>query len=286
MAYIRRKYRRRVAKKAGGKRAIVRRALAKGWKKSVAKVCKKVISKQAEVKITNEYFTFSPRNGLALVSDLAVDNMLWCSPNATTLAIPQNTTSSGRIGNKIKTKRMKVKMILYPKPYSSGTNSSPKPQIVTIWCCSAKQGYVNNSSMATIFDTTFFQDGSTSSGYLGQLLDNISTINTDVVQLHWKRTYKLGHSTMYGSPNAGAGAGLDQAQWSNNEYKMNHILNFDLTKAMPKTFSFNDNNDTPNNRSVFLIIGIANADGTQFTADATQRPVDVYAHLQYTYTDM
>lgn len=280
-----RRYARKV-RKVPRKRTVVRKAIRRARKASVARVVKRVLSTQAEVKGINESFGFSPRNSLALVSDLALDNILWCSPNSTTMQISQGSNSQQRIGNKIRTKSCTVKLIMYPKPYSATVNALPKPQIVTVWCCSAKQGYVSNTSMATIFDTTFFQDGSTSSGYLGQLIDNISTVNKDVVQLHWKRTFKLGHSTMYGSPNAGAGDGLNQAQWANNDYKQNIITSFNLTKHMPKNFTFNDNNDTPNNRSVFLIFGIANADGQLFTSDAAQRPVDVYAQVNYSFTDM
>lgn len=275
------------ARRVPRKRTIVRKAVRSAWKKSVAKVCKRVIGTQAEVKQLNETFSFSPRNALALVSDLATDNILWCSPNGSTMPISIGGTSQQRIGNKVRTKRCSVKLIMYPKPYSASTNTRPVPQIVTIWCCSAKQGYVSSSSMATIFDANFFQDGSTSSGYLGQLVDNISTVNKDVVQLHWKRTFKLGHSTMYGVPPIGTDVTYNNnAQFANNDYKQNIITSFDLTKHMPKNFNFDDANNTPNNRSVFLVFGIANADGQLFTSDSGQRPLDVYAQVNYFYTDM
>lgn len=272
--------------RTSSKKRIIRKALAKSWKKSVAKVCKRVISKTAEVKSLNNAFSFSPLNGIATTSDISNSNIIWCSPNASTMIINQGVDSDSRLGNKIKTVKCNVKVIMYPKPYDISVNVTPRPQIVTIWCVSAKQGYVSQSSMGTLFDTVFFQSGSTSVGYLSQLIDSISPVNKDVIQLHWKRSFKLGHATHYAQPNQATEPYPSNVQYSNNDYKMNHMLKFSLTKAMPKYFNFNDANDTPNNRSVFLIFGIANADGTPFTNGSTQRPVDVYATVDYFYTDM
>lgn len=274
------KFNKKSSRRPRGRRAIVKRALAKSWKRSVAKVCKRVISKQAEIKNANSSFSIAPHNTLALTSDIATQNILWVSPNSSQLPIIQGVRQDERVGNKIKTKRCKLKVIMYPKPYDATINPTPQPQIVTMWCVSAKIGYTSNTSMATIFDTNFFQDGFTSTGYLSQLIDSISEVNSDAITLHWKRSFKLGHSyhPQYNTSHV-------DAQFSNNDYKMNHIRQFDLTKALKKTYTFDDTNNTPNDRSTFIIFGVANANGQLFTNGA-YRPVDVYATLDYYYTDM
>lgn len=273
------------ARRVPRKRTIVRKAIRSAWKKSVASVCKSVLAKQVEVKRSNSTFSIAPYNTLASVANIADQNILWVSPNATNLPIIQGVRQDERVGNKVRTKRCILKVIMYPKPYDSIINPTPKPQIVTMWCVSARIGYASNTSMATIFDTNFFQDGFTSTGYLSQLLDSISEVNGEAVQLHWKRSFKLGHATHYAQPNQATEPYPSNVQYSNNDYKMNIIRQFDLTKAMKKTYTFDDTNNTPNDRSTFIIFGVANADGTTF-ANAAYRPVDVYAALDYHYTDM
>lgn len=280
--------RRRYAKKARKvprKRTVIRKALRSAWKKSVAKVVKGVLSKQVEVKRKNEVYTFAPYNTLATVANIADQNILWISPNGVTMPIVSGTRQDERIGNRIRTHKCKVKVIMYPKPYDSILNPTPQPQVVTIWCVSARIGYASNTSMAQIFDTNFFQDGFTSTGYTSNLIDSISEVNSDAVTLHWKRTYKLGHATHYAQPNQATEPYPSNVQFSNNDYKMNIIREFDLTKALKKTFVFDDSNNTPNDRSTFLIFGVANANGQNFV-NSGYRPLDVYATVDYHYTDM
>lgn len=279
----RRNYGKRKAR-VPSKKTVVKKALARRSNAKIANVVKRVLSKQAEVKNANSSFSFAPASTIASVGTLATDNIVWVSPNSSQLPIIQGVRQDERVGNKIRTKRCKLKVIMYPKPYNATSNPLPRPQVVTMWCVSAKIGYTSNSSMATIFDTNFFQDGFTSTGYLSQLIDSISEINSDAITLHWKRSFKLGHSTHYAQPNQTTEPYPSNVQYSNNDYKMNIIREFDLTKALKKTYTFDDTNNTPNDRSTFIIWGIANADGTLFTADT--RPVDVYATLDYYYTDM
>lgn len=278
------KFYKKSSRRPRSRKAVIRKALKKDWSRKVSGVVKRVLSRNIETKMVNEYYTVAPYPTQASIANIAAQNIIMLSPNSAEMPIPVGVASNERIGNKIKTKRVILRMIMYPKPYNNIINPTPKPQVVTIWCCSAKQGYVSTNSMATIFDTNFFNDGGTSSGYLSTLVDSISTVNSGAVQLHWKRTFKLGHSTHYAQPNQASEPYPSNVQYANNDYKMNIIRTFDVTKHIPKNIEFDDLNNTPNVRNTFLIIGVANADGQAF-ASADHRPLDVYAHLQYQYTD-
>lgn len=284
--YIKRKYRRRTGIRSKGKKAVVRKALRKSSNKRVAKICKRVISSMAEVKTSQTTYTVSPRNQLDTQANFLLNNVICVSPNIDINPIIQGTDQEKRIGNQIRTKYCKARIVLYPNPYSAQSNVNAKPTIVKFWCVSAKDGYYSPSEMANVFDISMFQEGNTSTGYTSTLVDLISPINKDQLTLHWSRTYKLGHSTMYSSPNASAGTALNEAQWSNNDYKMNHIINFDFTKHMKKTFDYNDNQTTPNGRNLFLLVGICYADGRPFTSATTELPVGMYYTIDYGFTDM
>lgn len=284
--YIKRKYRRRGVGKS--KKAVVRKALRKNSQQKVAKVCKRVISNMAEVKSNQTTYITSPRNQLAAVADLPLNNVFMVSPNTDINPITQGTTSESRSGNKIRTKYCKARIIITPNDYDATNNTIPKPVIVKFWCVTPKDGYYSASEMATAFKTSFFQDGNTSQGYSSNLVDLVSTVNKDVFTLHWSKSYKLGYSSMYAVSGTG-GSGTQPspyALWQNNDYKMNHIINFDFTKHIQKTFTYNDNAVTPNGKSTFLIVGLANADGTPFTSAAGQNPVGLWAQFDYGFTDM
>lgn len=283
---------RKYGKKGKGrsKRPSLRKAARKAVKavkqQDIARVCKRVISNMSEVKNIQTINTIRPRNYLAPVSDLAQYNVFMVSPNIDYSNITQGVTSQNRVGNEIRTKYCKAKIVLYPSPYSATTNPILKPQIVTFWCVTPKDGYLSASEMATGFSTSFFQKGNTTQGYNSSLLDIIAPINRDQWVIHWKRQYKLGHATAYGAPNVGTDANyINNAQYSTNDYKMNQIISFDFTKHVIKQVKYNDVTATPECKSTFLICGIANADGTAFTS-ASYAPVDMYFELDYGFTDM
>lgn len=278
-----RKYNRK-AKRVPRKRTVVRKALRQVANARIKAVVRKVLGKQVEVKNIQTINTLKPRNTLATVSDLALYNVFQLSPNADYAAITIGNGPANRLGNQITTKYCKMRIVLYPAPYSVTNNPSPKPTIVKFWCLTPKDGYLSSSEVATIFDTSFFQSGNSSSGYGLDMTDLVKASNKDVYTLHWTRTYKLGHAV--GSGNGyGAGNGINDSNFSNNDYKMNYILNFDFTKHMKKTFRYNDTQVTPQGKAMFLVVGIYNADGTAMSSSAVA-PVDMYLQHDYGFTDM
>lgn len=269
-----------------GRRAVIRRALAKSWKRSVAKVCKRVISRQVEVKSAQLITAVSPKNFLVTNTDYVGNNVFCITPTSGFISILQGDGQSDRTGNQIRTKSCKAKIVLYPKPYDSVVNNNPKPTIVTFWCVSPKSGYMSPATMADTFDVSMWQSGSSFTGYQSQLYDMTIPINKDVLTVHFVRSYKLGHASNYGTTAIQSNASNStNAQYSTNEYKLNHIINFDFTRFLPKTIKFNDNSALSNAKTVYLIVGIANADGTTFSSGTGQQPVDMWMTLDYKYTD-
>lgn len=280
-----RKYRRRGNSK--GKKAVVRKALRKASNKKIAKVCKRVVSSMIEHKQQIWTATVSPVNTLASSTGFVNTNVFCLTPNTSSYTIPQGTGEANRIGNVIKTTKCRMKIVLYPKPYSTVLNPSDscRPLIVTFWCVSPKNKYLSPTDMAALYDTQFFNNGNSSQGYQSSLLDSVLPINTDVVTVHFKRQFKLGHSTTAPSPMNTTGSALDyNTSWSNNDFKMNHIINFDFTRWMPKRVPFNDGSDIPFCKTLYLLVSIAKADGTAYSSGSNY-PLDMYYNLDYQYID-
>lgn len=278
------KFYRKSSRRPRSRKAVVRKALRKNTNSRISKVVKRVLSRQLEVKSKQYVNTASPKNFLSPSADFVGNNVFSITPTIGSIEILQGDGASERTGNQIRTKSAKMRIVLYPKKYVTGVNEQPSPTIVTFWCVTPKQGYLNPASMADAFDTSMWQLNNTSTGYQSQLYDMTIPLNKDLFTVHFKRSYKLGHATMYGSPNAGVGEGLNQAQWANNDYKLNHVINFDFTRFLPKNIKFNDTTAAAASKTVYLICGIARADGSIFS-NASQLPVDMWYTMDYRYTD-
>lgn len=273
------------AKKVGRvprKRTVVRKALRTAWKKSVAKVCKKVISRQAEVKSYEYETAISPCTiyGNALAGNTQTTsanyygyNVIPIHPASTFIDILQGTAQNQRVGNQITIKGAKMRIVLLPRPYDVTNNPSQsnRPTNVTFMLVSPKLSSAAPATMCDIFANSIFQTVnsgsklSTSIGYQSNLYDTVRSVNKDVVTVHWSRTYKLGHD----SYNNNLAADDTFEYWANNDYKMNRIISFDFSKHIPKTIKYNDNSGAAQCRTLYLLVLLAKPDGTQYSAIAS-----------------
>lgn len=302
------KSRSRPSRRPRGRRAVVKRALAKSWKRSVAKVCKRVISRQAEVKVALSQKSLSPctiyGNAIAGNTNPATGgsyanfygyNVIPVTPASTFIDILQGNAQNQRTGNTIKTKSSRMRIVLTCRPYDAGNNPSQsnRPTNVTFMCVSPKLSSAGGSTMCDIFATKIFQNVtsgvspvSTSSGYTSSLTDNVLPVNTDVVNVHFKRTYKLGHS----SYDNGVTTDPYYEYFGNNDYKMNKIISFDFTRFMPKTIKYDDNSASPQSKTVYLLVFLTKPDGTVYTSIPSPQfgpqPIDMWYMHEYKYTDM
>lgn len=190
------------------------------------------------------------------------DNVIALGPNSGTLMISQGTGQGARIANKIQTTSLKFTAIISPTNYSSSTNPDPRPAIVRMVILYDRE----DPNAVPVPGSLFFQDGNTSTGFTGTLPDTIRPINADRYRVLMTKDYKLGFSQYAGTTGDAAGQGAYQA-WSNNDFKMNHVIKMNLTKFYPKRVRFNDNLTEPTSRGLYAFFYYVPADGTAYTAE-------------------
>lgn len=208
-------------------------------------------------------------------------NVFQLTPSSATNAlytIPQGTGEGGRVGNSFQVLKAKVRMIMYPQLYNITSNPTPKLQDIIIYICSSKKSVVCNtvSDLYTICNSTFYANGSSSNGMLGNLYDLVSVPNNEIIKVHKKIFCKLGSS------NAQLQTGVNQG-WTNNDYSYNIKLTLDVTKYLPSKITFNDGDNNSTSNQVFLMICPVNADGTG-TASTTF-PLSVFFGFDLYYED-
>nr|WDW25922.1 MAG: putative capsid protein [Canine stool-associated circular virus] len=267
-------YKRKPTRKPTTKKAFVKKAVAKAKTKRLATFVKKVIAKTEEVK-------FASYTGIVGVSAYTnttnrQNNIIPLTPYAVTgITIPQGTGQNDRIGNRIRTKSVWLRGIIYPRPYGAN-NSNPTPQEVRVWFFSPK---------ATTFQPTtlpgFFQGANNNSAAPGgTILDLTQIINNDAYIYRGHRTFKIGLSNM----NAQAGVPSTVMGFTNNDFKFNARFNINLTKMIPKIIKYNDTDNTPFSTSVFMYWETVDADGSSQATD--QAPIELSYSTTFRYTDV
>ena len=178
------------------------------------------------------------------------------SPQAGTLDVTQGVGQGQRIGNTIRVKKLTMKGVLFPAPYSILTNFAPKPVEVKFWFCYQR----NDPFKQPTNYASFFQNGSSSSNFTGNLLDMVKVTNKDTFRVMKTRTFKLGFDAY-----TVAGADTYQQSYQNNDFKMNHKFSFDLTKYIPKIMKYVDGYTAVTTRGLYLVVEAVWSNGTSST---------------------
>lgn len=167
-----------------------------------------------------------------------------------TISILQGTGQGQRVGNVIKTKYAVVKGVLRP---TTNLDDSPKPLEVVMYIFKMKdQSSGNTLAYANdVVANNFYQRNNTHNGVTGSLVDIVSAINTDMVQLYYKRVFKVGTST--GDTTGGN---------PNNDFAYNRKFSINITKYLPKIIRYNDNTDTPSINPLYMLLLPYRADGS------------------------
>jgi len=190
------KYWKKSSRRPRGKRAIVRKALRTHWKKSVAKVAKRVIERTLETKQQLNSLEVTPGNKLQSDLTMVNRNVFCLTPNPASYTIAQGAGEAQRVGNVITIKKMTAKIMIYPRLYSQTSNpsDSARPTHVTFWCVTPKNKYLSPEAMANLFKTTFYNNGNSSAitGYvftvelrmeLGVRVDDMAWVTKAVVAI-------------------------------------------------------------------------------------------------------
>jgi len=200
---------------------------------------KKALARNIENKAKDVEYT--SKNFSSIIDDTSIVNLL---PN-----IQQGTTESTRIGNKIKPKRLSLRMSITLAPIS-GLITNPSPTYVDIYIFKTK--YQNNwdGAISAADMNEFLQNDSSSQQYTGAVLDGMRPLNTDVFKQCIHKRIML--------YNAGSAVAHYGATASINP---NRMLTFNLTGFIKKHWTFDDNVAQCTNDNLYMVVGTTQTDG-------------------------
>jgi len=197
------------------------------------------------------------------------------SPYSTNaLTIVQGTGQGDRIGNQIRTEKLRLRFALYPNPQDATVNTNTIPQEVILYILMRKNG--NNITPTSLSD--FYTDGNATAAPTSSLFDIISDVNKDNYTVKMVKNYKLGFAL-----NAGTGIVPTAQSFSNNDYKYNVVDTIDVTKWAPKVVQYSDGVTTPTNNLLFFVIMTVPANGS--VNAASQLPVQMFYNIEYYFRD-
>jgi len=267
VAYRKRNYRRKssIKKRTYKKKSNV--------KTSFAKKVKSVISRMAENKMSN--FRGSLNIQAATATSWA-NSVIPCTPYTSFLAIDQGTGQGQRIGNSIRVKKLKISGVLRPLPYNVTTNTDPVPLFVKLMFMTRK----DSTTVVSPIVSDLLQYGGASESMGFQLGHIMRPINLDDWTVHTTRTFKLGYSSYEGTS-------IDPAaqSFANNDFKLCHFVNVDLTKYCPKVIKFDDNTFLPSTRNVVMYPFVYRADASAPITNA-EIPAVFEMNLDFQYEDI
>lgn len=227
-------------------------------KSSIKKMIKREISRQAEDK---EAVVLNLGRNIYSVAAGAFDssNIIECGFSATALNIAQGTSQGGRVGNKIRVKKLKIQGTLVPQPYSATTNPDPQP-------CQYRMILLYNKNTPNAVPTPqasadIVQFGSTVSSFDDDLIDQWAPLNTDTYTVLAEKRCKVGFA-LNSATNQTPGTIMPGQVMANNDFKLNYSLNWDITKYIPKVVTYKDNNVDATSRGLYLVIVPSSARGT------------------------
>jgi len=241
-------------------------------KKVLVKLIKSVVQRTAEHKTVQQYQTGT----FGSILQSSVLNVHSLGPSSAYMPITNSAFQDGRIGNKIRTVKTMLRMVVYPTPYNSVSNIAPQPADVLICIGRLKKSIASPTALDFL---KLYQDGSGSGAVLGNLQDICTPFNRDYWNVMKKIVLKVGYANSQGS-----GASAAPQYFANNDYKLNCIKSYDITKCMAATYEFNDNDDDPQNSQTYIWYEALASSNTVFAA--TQLPIGITWTLDYVYTDV
>lgn len=164
-----------------------------------------------------------------------------CGPANTQLQIGQGTNVSERIGNKIKTQQLNVRLIVMPNEVDN-LNDAPRPFYVIVYF-----GYRRSTpgTQPALFEE-FYTNGDTDINATGTVLDTFYQVNNDRWVILKKDVIKCGYQH-YNQLPAGGQHDLNQNNqyFFNNDFKSIVKRNYNLTALFPKNVIYNDQDNLP-----------------------------------------
>lgn len=199
--------------------------------------------------------------------------------SAQNLDIAQGTNVASRIANRIATKSGYFRGVIFPLGYSATTNPTPSPLNVTMWIFKLKSGLTDSTgNVLSILQNSFFKYNSTAVGFVNGIADTVGTVNSDVVNVLYRKTYKVGYATAGGTGNQ---ANLQSL--ANNDYKYNIPIRMNVTKYLRKNIHYIDNNLMPTTSTTYMCFTVCYATGGNMTS--TTQPAQIEWEYDYRFED-
>ena len=235
-------------------------------KKNFVKAVKAIIHRQIENKITNDY---GANQTLAYAGSATNPTFINLCP------IPSQGAIQGtRLGNEINVVRATIRGRVNLLPYNAISNVTYAPVAVKMWLCQRKSSnrLVSGAPTSTDFGT-FFQLGSGSAGFQGNILDILFSPNKDYWNVFAQKTYTLNNAYI-----STGGTGV--------------VTSTNAPMSMPFTFSFakhlgklkyNDSSSYATNKELYLVFQTVALDGT--TIISSQNMAEVHWETQWLFED-
>lgn len=248
--------------------------------RNIARVVKRILSRQAEKKSICYSSTISPGTLQSTTGSL-VGNMIVINPCQSTYSytLSKGTADNERIGNNINIKNMYHSFAIYPTGYNVTTNTQPRPVIVRLYYFKSKWSPVADVATGNLCgaNANFFDNSSSDTGFSGALLDMTRKIQSENYTYLCHRTYKIGNAQpVYG------GASVEYYPGSNNDFKMSALGKVNLARFCKSKYRFNDANQvtTP---WIFCVAQVVCADGSVLSG--TQSLISMQSQIMVEYTD-
>lgn len=199
--------------------------------------------------------------------------------SAQNLDITQGTSISGRIGNRIITRSGYLRAVIFPLQYNVSTNPFPQPLNITMWIFKLKSGVTDSTGQVLgTLQNSWFKFGSSAVGISNGVADLVNIPNPDVVNILYRRTFKLGMAS-----NTGTGGQAGFEYHANNDYKFNHVIRLNVSKYLRKNIRYMDNSSTPMTSTTWMCFTVGYASGASMTNSTV--PANIQWEYDYRYED-
>lgn len=289
--YPKRKFVRRARKPY--KKPTVKKMVRKAKISSFNSRVKSVLYKNAETKVINYSAYNRPVYNVASIDfDSSLLNLIPSTAGIsdTMYTISQLDVQSGREGNMIQPTSISLSGVLrINNGFDLNTNYNPCPVRVCMWVFTLKKHLHDvTSTVSSVVDNSFFQNGATSVGFTGTTVDLTRFPNSQQITLIKKRVFTLGNA-QYVSGFTTNGANNVAQQFANND--SNQSLMFRMKITPPKKLLYNDGTDTPvNARRIWLMFTTHRVDGavSATSGGSFTGPIPVYLDLsaEFRYKDI
>lgn len=254
---------------------------------------KKVVNSLAETKQSSYSISnYGLTSVLASDFDATIRNL---TPSGTSggllTAISQGTGQGSRIGNKIAVEKATLSGVVHvATTYDATANFNACPLKIGMYIIRMRPGINDDQyTVSQAVQNSFFQNGSSQSGFSGRLYDLTREPNNDVLDVLYKRVFTVGQAYILSSSGNNVSNTVNN-QYSDNSVGISQMFQIDVTKYLPSTFTFNDSNNTANNRGIWIFWVPLRVDGTliQTSVGAYTGTRPAYVDWSYTlkYKDM